>query len=257
MATITTSTELREILDQMPGGQRIVAILALRDGDVLRPMASTDGGNIAGVGDPDDNRVTDPEADNASMIALLKGIEYLLINQAVAAGENHLGSVGADMANASSVLTRPADTMAYAQNDLIASNTTAGSIAVPSLSVLRVAAGSGLVRRFRLYTNKTSGMDTLTFRARFWSAAPTYSAGDNGAYGVATGAAGYLGHADFTMAQFGDGAAAIGVPAIGSELGIKLGSGQAIYWDLQITSAAGFTPASAQTFTMVAETIQN
>lgn len=164
--------------------------------------------------------------------------------------------VGA-LATPTSVLTRVSDTNAYAQNDLIGTSVTAGSVVVPSVSVARVAAGSAMIRRVRLYTNKASGWDGVPLRVRFWSAAPTYANGDNGAYSVSTGAAGYLGKVDVTLEQFGDGAAGIGVPYIGAELGLKLASGQVIYWDLQYTGAAALSPASGQTFTVVPETQQN
>lgn len=161
------------------------------------------------------------------------------------------------LVNPTSTLTRPSDTTAYAQSDLIASSTTAGSIVVPSVSVLRVAAGNGAMRRIRLLTNKTSGWDATPFTVRFWSTAPTYTNGDNGAYAVATGAAGWLGQFGVSLNQFADGATGAGVPAIGSELGIALASGQVVFWDLQYVGAAALTPASAQTFTLIPEFYQN
>lgn len=176
---------------------------------------------------------------------------------ALVAGEAHVGEFGFALTNPTSVLTRVADTNAYAQNDLIASNVTAGSVVVPTVTIARVSAGSVLIPRFRLYTNKTSGWDAVQLRVRLWSTAPTFSNGDNGAYAVATGAAGFLGKVDFVLEQFADGAAAVAAPFVGAAMGIKLSSGQSIAWDLQYIGSASLTPASGQTFTLVPEVSQN
>jgi hypothetical protein len=115
-----------------------------------------------------------------------------------------------------------------------------------------------MARKFRLITNKTSGMGTAQFLIEFWSAPPTFTNGDNGAYAVATGAAAFLGRATTTvLTQVGDGAYCSAVPDTGSELGVKLNSGQIVYWTLKEIDAAGFTPASNQTFTLIPEIYQN
>jgi hypothetical protein len=175
----------------------------------------------------------------------------------IPAGENHMGQVGGTTANPTSTLTRPANTTAYAQNNLVASSVTAGSVTVPSVTAARVTAGSAMLRRFRLTTNKTSGWDGTTFTVRFWSVAPTYANGDGGAYSVSTGAANYLGSANVTLSQFGDGATGIGVPTVGTEIAVKLASGSTILWDLQYTGSAALTPASGQTFTLIPEELQD
>lgn len=155
----------------------------------------------------------------------------------------------------SSVLTRPADTTAYAQNDLVASSTTAGSIVVPSFHGFGPSIPFQL-RKVRLYTNKTSGMASVTWTIDFWNAAPTFTNGDNGAYAVATGAASWLGSVTTTaMAQAGDGAYCDGAPVTGSEIAMNQVTDQ-IYWSLQMTYASGFTPASGQTFTLAPELVR-
>lgn len=156
----------------------------------------------------------------------------------------------AEIAVPTSTLTRPANTTAYAQNDLIASSTTAGSIVVPSLTI---TFGEYVVGRLRLATNVTTGWDGATLRVRLWTAAPTYTNGDNGAYAVATGAASYLGACDVTLAQDADGARGDCAPTVGAAFA---GRGTKIYWDLQQTSAAALTPVSGQTFTLIAEVLK-
>lgn len=154
-----------------------------------------------------------------------------------------------------SVLTRPANTTAYSAGNLIASSTTAGSVVVPSFTATPNAQGHGSIKRLRLTTNKTSGMAGIQVNVDLWSAAPTFTNGDGGAYAVATGAAAYLGSAQVTLAQAGDGAYGIATPNIGDAINFALASGQAIYWSL---SAVGvFTPASGQTFTLQPEIQQD
>jgi hypothetical protein len=162
--------------------------------------------------------------------------------------------VSASITNPTSVLTRPADTSAYAQNDLIASSTTAGSVVVPSFAIANTAGGAA-IHRLQLATNKTSGWDGVVLRVRLWTTAPTYTNGDNGAWAVATGAAGALGSFDITLAQYADGASGRGIPAVGTVIHVKLASGTSIFWDVQYTSAAALTPASGQTFTLTAEVV--
>lgn len=150
-----------------------------------------------------------------------------------------------------STLTRPANTTAYAQNDLIADNTTAGSIVVPSLKVPR---NGMIMRRVRLHTDKTSGMGSFAGLIEFWTAAPTFTNGDNGAYAVATGADNWIGVVTTaTMTQVADGAYAAGsAPTTGDEILLRSGD---LYWSLKESDSSGFTPASGQTFTLYAELI--
>lgn len=153
--------------------------------------------------------------------------------------------------NPTSTLTRPADTTAYASGDLVASSTTAGSIVVPSFAITN-SAGGAIIPRVRLTTNKTSGWG-IAVTVNLWSTAPTYTNGDNGAYAVATGAAGWLCSFAITLMQYADGATGFGSPSVGNACIAKLASGTAIYWDLQVGAAA--TPASGQTFTLTAEVL--
>lgn len=181
------------------------------------------------------------------------GSGTVAITSALPAGTNLLGSVNTPTAgtitNPSNTITRPANTTNYAQNNLIASSVTAGSVVVPSFSV---ASNGGAIPRVRLSTNKTSGWDAVVIRVRLWSSAPTYTNGDGGAYAIATGAAGLLAVFDVTLSQFGDGATGMAAPNSGTAAWIKV-SGTSVFWDLQYTSAAALTPASGQTLTLVVE----
>jgi hypothetical protein len=158
-----------------------------------------------------------------------------------------------------STLTRPANTTAYAQNDLIADNATAGSIIVPSLS-LTPRRTFELQQGF-LYTNLTTGFTTFAGHIDLWTTAPTFTNGDNGAYAVATGAAGWIGHLTSdvvgTFNQFADGPCApVQTGDTYSSTGafphcIVPSSEGEIFWTLRETDATGFTPISGQIFTLV------
>jgi hypothetical protein len=171
-------------------------------------------------------------------------------------------TAGGITGNPTSVLTRPNNANAYSQNQLIASSTTAGSIVVPSFLAtgcqLQSCAQSAILRRLRLITNATSGMGSVTFTIELWSAAPNFTNGDGGSYAVATGAAGWLGA--FTVSSFtqvGDGAYGVATPSVGSDVSFRLPSGTAVYWSLQVTNSGGFTPIANQTFTLIAEALQD
>jgi hypothetical protein len=148
---------------------------------------------------------------------------------------------------------RPADTTAYAVGDLVANSTTAGSVAAMQLSAIRVAAGSGILRRLRLYKS-SAGLTNAQFRAHLFSAAPTISAGDNAAIAL-SGVASYLGPADITLTQAWTDGAWGATDMLFNDLQIKLASGQVV-WAL-LEARAAYTPVSAETFTLVAEFLQD
>lgn len=152
--------------------------------------------------------------------------------------------------NPTSVLTRPADTTAYAANDLIATSTTAGSVSVKSFAIA-TSAGGAILARLRLATNVTTGWGGVSISVNLWSTAPTYTNGDNGAYAVATGAAGWLGNFQFALTQFADGAVGAAQLVGANEIALSLSSGTSVFWDMQVLTVA--TPISGQTFTLTAE----
>lgn len=161
--------------------------------------------------------------------------------------------------NPASTFIRPNDATAYAQNDLVGNNTTAAKVEVPWFTAVRQPGGTVNIPSVRLYSNHTTGLDTVTFRAELWSAPPTFTNGDNGAYAVATGSDTFLGRYDVTMVQVADGAYGIGTPPSGdgSYRSIKLPNGVNIWWTLKLTLAAGFTPQALKTFTLVPELLLN
>lgn len=156
---------------------------------------------------------------------------------------------------AAAAMTRPADTTAYASGDLLANSTTAGSV-VPLEFTIGDGA-SGMIRRVRLRTSRTSGGTTnAMFRLHLYRAAPTPANGDNGAFST-NQAASYLGAFDVTVdSQFTDGAAGNGLPLAGSEIGFQLPAGTTSLRGLLEVRAA-YTPVSGEQFTAALEIIKD
>jgi hypothetical protein len=152
--------------------------------------------------------------------------------------------------NPTSILTRPANTTPYAANQLIASSTTAGLVVVPWFAIA-TGAGGAILPRVRLSTNAMTGWGGVTLSVCLWSAAPTYTNGDGGAYAVATGSASWLANFLITLTQYGDGASGAGPLTGANELALKLASGASVFWDMRILGGA--TPSSGQTFLLTAE----
>jgi hypothetical protein len=172
------------------------------------------------------------------------------------ATELHLGQVGGHTAAVSASFNRPADTVPYNQGDLVANSTTAGSVTPVALVLARVAAGGGVIRKLRLIKS-TATLTNALFRVHLYNAAPTVSNGDNAAF-AGPGALNYIDAFDVTMDQaFTDGAVGFGFPRHGPDVSFKLASGQTVYALIEFRGAATYTPGSAETFTVVAETQQD
>ena len=177
---------------------------------------------------------------DALLAALLAGTTVL------GASEAHLGSIGGTTVTPTDVFTRPA-----------ANSTTAGSVTVGSFTASRIATGSGLIIGGKLISNHTTGLSGVAFEVDLWTAAPTFTNGDNGAYAVATSGAGAnrIGTLTGQFDQYADGAsAALGVKTK-TNLPFKLASGSTVYWTLKVLSA--FTPQSGKTFTFSPDLIQD
>ncbi len=161
--------------------------------------------------------------------------------------------VGGLSANPSAMFTRPADTTAYASGDLVANSTTAGAVVPLSLTAARVAAGGFLLHRLLLRKSGTSTTNAA-FRVHLFGAAPTVTAGDNGVLAM-SGSASYLGQVDITMTQaFTDGAVGMSDFTM-SDMIVRLGAGQSLY--ALIEARGAYTPASGETFALVADIAQD
>lgn len=147
--------------------------------------------------------------------------------------------------------TRPSDTTAYADEDLVANSTTAGSV-VPMSFPIGVANGRG-VKIVGLTILKSDGTDVAnaTFSVRLYGSSPTVANGDNGA--ISTDVAGYIGEISpaIMLAYTDDAKTQIYAGAVSggfNPLYHYLRSSSTIYGLLK--AEAAYTPASAETFTV-------
>lgn len=152
-------------------------------------------------------------------------------------------------------ITRPADTTAYAANDLVGANTSVSDTNVIEIEDAVAAAGQALrVERVRL-AKSTNTTTNAQFRLHFFESRPTLGVGDNGALGALTALAVdalryYAGYVDVTINRAGDatgdGSVGVAVPAVGTGLTVAPVSGTSIF--VVIQALAAYTPASAEKF---------
>lgn len=144
---------------------------------------------------------------------------------------------------------RPANATQYTSGDLVANDTTAGSV-----TPLTFGGFAGVVRR-AILTKDDDDVTAAKFRLHLFSGSPTATApevGDNGALtgGLNTALAEYLGSIDFDMTASPDiyntaGNLAVGIPLKGQEIFVP-GGGGTIYGLLEARDT--YTPASGETF---------
>ena len=149
----------------------------------------------------------------------------------------------------SSTLTSGTATAITATNNFIASNTTAGSVVVPSFAIAN-AGGGAIEVKMNLTTSATSGWGNATVYVNLYSAAPAYTNGDGGVWAPTVATSAWLDQYTCTFTQMVTNAQAICTPVNGNASILKLASGTAVYWD--IVSQSTITKASGQTFTLTA-----
>lgn len=154
------------------------------------------------------------------------------------------------IATPSSAFTRPADTTAYASGDLVANNTSSGSVTPLSWVVTGNIKGNLLIRRCRIQKS-TNTTTNASFRVHLYEASPTCTNGDNGAW--LTTNSSYIGAMDVTVDKaFSDpGSQGNGVPNTGSEMIIDGGVDKTIYG--LVEARAAYSPGNAEIFTVFLE----
>ncbi len=166
------------------------------------------------------------------------------------AGGTPQAVAGALVRGSATPFTRPGDTTPYSLGDLVANNTTAGSVVALSITnAARVSGGAFMIRKLAVVKSGT-GVSLAAFRVHVFTTAPVVTNGDNAAY-LTTLKASWIGAFDVTVDQvFGDGAKGNGVPSYGNEVS-GVATGTTIYF--LIEARAGYTPANAETFGVDAE----
>lgn len=97
----------------------------------------------------------------------------------IAAGETHLGEVGGNLVSVSTEFTRPADTTAYAANDVVSDSTSSTTMQALA-NAARVSGGSGYIVGIKVSTDKKS--ITPRIRVHFFGTNGATIAADNVAY---------------------------------------------------------------------------
>lgn len=155
---------------------------------------------------------------------------------------------------------RPADTTAYAANDLVARQTATLAVNSPAIVNAVVMKGDAFrLDRVRLRKSAIS-LTNASFRVHIFDRLPTWTVGDNGAGGAigalaVTDMAGHCGFVDVSMDRASATAGAYGManPSSGS-ITVAPQDNTTIYIAIQATAA--YTPASAEVFTVDIEGIR-
>jgi hypothetical protein len=179
----------------------------------------------------------------------------------IASDQGYAGNVGGITVTqaASSTITRPADTTAYAVGDLVTNSVTAGSVNNLQFTTLaRISGGSGMIVGAKIQKS-TNSITNAAFRLHLFNTAPTYtSAGDNSAIStvVVASGKGYLGYVDIqSMMAFSD--VAWGTGSVDNARGgiCFVATAQIIYG---LVEARGtYTPGSAEVFTITLDALQD
>jgi hypothetical protein len=162
--------------------------------------------------------------------------------------------VGGKTCAPSASFTRPADTTAYADGDLVANNTTAGSVAAMEFTnFIDPNQRSGCIRRARIHKSGT-GVTNSSFRLHLFTASPGVGGGDNAAF-VPSVVTGWLGSIAVTVDEAGTaGSVGVGVPVTGSEINFTLTQPQTNVTLYGLLEAKGaYTPGNAEVFTVTLE----
>jgi hypothetical protein len=149
------------------------------------------------------------------------------------------------------VVTRPANTTAYASGDLVANSVTAGSVVPITFAGVQRSRGVGAtILRARVHKSDVS-VTTCTLRLHLYTASPTVANGDNGVMS-SNKMASYIGTFEVIVDKaFSDGAAGVGLPLIGTAVRVNQAASATLYGLLEARSS--YTPASAETFTCILE----
>ena len=146
--------------------------------------------------------------------------------------------------------TRPSDTTAYADEDLIANSTTAGSV-VPMSFPIGVGQGRGVKVVGMTIQKSGTTITNATFSVRLFASSPTVANGDNGA--ISHDTAGYFTEiaAPIMVGHTDDGRTFVYAGAVSGGFNapyVYLRSVNTIYGLLK--AEAAYTPGSAETFTV-------
>lgn len=150
----------------------------------------------------------------------------------------------------SATFARPANTTAYTSGDLVADNTTAGSV-TPLRFTLGPLYGQGTIARARFYKSTTTAT-AATFTLHLFRSEQTLTNGDNGAFAVAS-VADHVGSVAMDASSGGlAGTAGLAkqfaiTGGITVDLAHEVGGGNRLLYGYLVVGGA-YAPGSAETF---------
>jgi hypothetical protein len=192
-------------------------------------------------------------ASNTLLTAIqgfVDGVETLLAAP-TPAGTNEIGKTNIKHFNipatGAGILTRPANTTAYAANDSVSDNATIGSVTALPVTISDVNDDPVNVLEVLLDTNDT-GFGNVSVRVHVFTSDPTASSGvqggDNAAWSQKR--SGWAGSFSGTMTLFNDGARGVLTPDGPSVKLMNVESGgRRLWWQLQVLGVA--TPSANST----------
>lgn len=148
--------------------------------------------------------------------------------------------------------TRPNNATPYTSGDLVANDTTPGSVIPLQLSTKGMTERKIYARRCKIFKSTTS-VTNASFRVHLYSVPPIVTNGDNGVW-LSDNGENWLGSFDVTVDKaFSNGAAGVGAPTVGSELEIDLPTGREISGLIEARGA--YTPGALEVFTVHLEAV--
>lgn len=171
---------------------------------------------------------------------------YALGSILIDASGNALDQAAMIKAAGKKSFTRPNDTTAYAANDLVANDTTAGSVAALAFTgaTLTGNGGTGIIEHYML---AKGGAAAATIRAHFLKTNHAVTNGDNGAFTLtALDLDNYIGYHDVVLDSLtANGGGAMGVSQT-PPLDYELSSGDTIY--VLHEALVAFTPTAQSSY---------
>lgn len=164
----------------------------------------------------------------------------------LAAGENFVGAVGGNTVALSDTFTRPADTTAYAVDDVVSNSTTATTV-LTFAQAARKNGGTGYVTNARLVTNNPSTTNA-SFRLYLYNQTPTAPPGDNSPFLLTWANRGIrLGVIDFVLSTGATGSDAASTTVTNINLRLNTQPSSRSVFGLLVARAA-YVPTSGQQF---------
>lgn len=180
---------------------------------------------------------------NINQIGDSSSIGPIQVTSTPSASELHLGEVAGNTVTVGVSFTRPANTTAYAANDVVGTQTTG---VVTFTNAARINAGSGYITKARIITNQAA--NAANYRLWLYNVAPTAIADNAVNTLLFADAAKLIGHIDFNLpVSSGSGSDAAAVLSGNVRIAFAAAAGTRNIFAVLETLTV-FTPASGQQY---------